>query len=466
MILLSVDYIEPRIEVIEDESTPPVKLVSSDVIGVVGTFEKGPLNQKSVITSLESLTTVFGKDKYGLTGCKSIWPAMAQGAKNFVVVRIAGAGIKEASIILQDNASKDSIIVKALTPGTWGNDILVAITAGTNEDTFKLVVIYNSKTETFDNLTLTNIGTAKSEFVALSIAEGAAAIPKAISALPLTGGNDGAAATDSDYIGTAIDGKRTGLKLLETAKVNLVICAQQYSDTVRNALITHAANLSVRDGLRTSILNPAPSLTIEDVCSLTATLDTPRAEISYPWNEYYEIPGEFIAPDGFYAGILASGGAHESPSNRVVKGILSQETELSSGDIKALTKARISPISLDYGYRIMNGVNLSTDSNWSQISIRREFDEIEAEIYESTRWVKSKNITKSIMQSVAEQIDALLQIEKDASKIYDFKPTVCDETINTPETIAARMLKTKIRIRPVFAADYIDHHIERYLGEE
>lgn len=466
MILLSVDYVEPRIEVIEDESTPPVKLVSSDVIGVVGTFEKGPLNEKNVITSLDSLTKIFGKDKHGLTGCKSIWSAMAQGAKNFVVVRIGGTGIKEASITLQDSNSKDSINVKALTPGTWGNSILIAVTTGTNADTFKLVVIYNGKTETFDNLNLANVGTVKSEFVTLVIATGAAAIPKAVSALPLTGGNDGATAADSDYIGTITDGKRTGLKLLETEKVNLVICAQQYSDTIRNALITHAANLSVRDGLRTSILNPAPSLTVENVSNLTTTLDTPRAELSYPWNEYYEIPGEFIAPDGFYAGVLASGGAHESPSNRVVNGILSQEIELSSGDIKALTKVRISPISLDSGYRVMNGINLSTDSNWSQTSVRREFDEIESEIYESTRWVKSKNITKSVMQAIAEQIDALLQIKKADEKIYDFKPTVCDETINTPETIAARMLKTKVRVRPVFAADYVDHHIERYLGGE
>ncbi len=465
MILLSVDYIEPRIEIIEDEGTPPVQLVSSDVIGVVGTFEKGPLNEKKIITSFDSLTKIFGKDKTGLTGCKSIWPAMAQGAKNFVVVRIAGAGIKEASFTLKDSTSNDSVTVKALTPGTWGNEILVAVAAGTNANTFKLVVIYGGKTETFDNLTLDSIGAVNSEFVTLTLAAGASAIPKALSAVPLTGGNDGATATDSDYIGTIVDGKRTGLKLLETENVNVIICAQQYSDVVRNALITHAMNLSVRDGLRTAVLNPPPSLDIDAVCALTQNLDSMRAEFSYPWNEYTDIAGQYIAPDGFYAGVLVSGGAHESPSNRIVNGIVSQEIELTSGDIKALTKARISPIAPDSGYRVMNGVNLSTDTNWSQISIRREFDEIETEIYVSTRWVKSKNITTSIMQAVAEQIDAILQIKKDDGKIYDFKPTVCDESINTPETMAARMLKTKVRIRPVFAADYVDHHIERYLGE-
>lgn len=463
---MSVDYIEPRIEVIEDESTPPVKLISSNVIGVVGTFEKGPLNEKKTITSYDSLIKTFGKDKTSLTGCKSILSAMAQGAKEFVVIRIGGSSIKAASTILKDSTDKASVIITALNEGTWGNDILVAIVAGTSDGTFKLVVIYGSKTETFDNLTLSNVININSDYITAAVSSGAAAIPKNISAVPLTGGDDGISTVDSDYIGTITDGKRTGLKLMETANANIILCAQQYSDIIRNALITHCMNAKVRDGLRVPILNPPKGLCVDDVCKLTANLDTERGILSYPWNEFTDIPGQFIAPDGFYAGVLATGGAQESPSNKIINSIVSQEIEIGSDDIKTLTKAKISPIAPDSGYRIMNGLNLSTDLNWSQISIRREFDEIDMEVYESTRWVKSKNITKKIMQSVAEQIDALLEISKKDEKIYDFKPTVCDETNNTPETMAARILKTKIRVRPVFAADYVDHHIERYLGEE
>ncbi len=462
---MSVDYIEPRIEVIEDESTPSVTLVTSDVIGVVGTFEKGPLNEKKTITSLDSLVKTFGNDKAGLTGCKSILPAMAQGAKNFVVIRIGGSTVKAASITLKDSSDKDSIIVTAANEGTWGNDILVAVANGTANNTFKLIVIYGGKTETFDNLTLSNIGTVSSDYVIISLVSGAVAIPKNISAVPLTSGNDGASTTDEDYIGSIVNGKRTGLKLMETVNANIILCAQQSSDIIRNALVTHCMNAIVRDGLRISVLNPTKGLDVDKVCELTANLDTARGILTYPWNEFTDIPGQFIAPDGFYAGVLATGGAHESPSNKVVNGIVSQEIELSGGDVKTLTKARISPILPDSGFRIMNGVTLSSDSSSNQTNIRREFDEIEMEIYQSTRWVKSKNITKKIMQAVAEQIDAALQIRKDDEKIYDFKPTVCDDTINTPETMAARMLKTKIKVRPVFAADYVDHHIERYLGD-
>jgi hypothetical protein len=51
-------------------------------------------------------------------------------------------------------------------------------------------------------------------------------------------------------------------------------------------------------------------------------------------------------------------------------------------------------------------------------------------------------------------------------EIYDFKPTVCDTSNNTPESIAERILNTHVRVRPIYAADFIDHSIERLLGDK
>jgi phage tail sheath protein FI len=95
------------------------------------------------------------------------------------------------------------------------------------------------------------------------------------------------------------------------------------------------------------------------------------------------------------------------------------------------------------------------------------------EVYDSTQWAKSENMTSpddpeaiNLMTAVATQIDSILESKKTARKIYAYKPTVCDETNNTPESMAARILNTRIRVRPTYPADYIDHSIQKIIGNE
>lgn len=467
---MGLEYIFPRVAIDESNAGPrPVQGVSMSTIGLVGTFCKGPVNTPITIGSLDKLVEVFGGYKKELTGYKSALAAFSQGANDFKVVRVGSATIKEASVKLKSAADADVVDVKALTPGTWGNDIKVSVVAGTANGTFKLIVIFFSKTEEFDNLTLDNLATVQSKYVSVSKLDGAAAIPKNIAAVSLTAGDDGAVTADTDYVGAvAADGKRSGLKVLETVKANIIIAAQQTSSTIRNALITHCANMTPGYGLRIAVLNPDKGMTTEAATALTAALDNMRGILSYPWNELADIPGEYIAPDGFYAGRLAALNSNQSPSNKLINGIVSQERTFTDADIKALTLARISPITLEEGrgFRIRNGVTLSSDPAWSQISIRRVFDELEMIIYDGTQWAKSEDNTPELREAMATQIDSVLAVFKQQRKIYDYKPTVCDDTNNTPETIAARILNTKISVRPIYAADFIDHSIQRLLGNE
>jgi len=463
------EYIVPRVEIIEVDSTPSTPSgVSLSTIGVVGTFEKGPLNQITTIGSFPKLVEIFGGYNKDLTGYKSVLAAMTQGANDFRIVRIGGATIKEASLKLKDSADSDVVEIKALTPGTWGNAVKVAVVAGSAADTFKLIVVYGTKTEEFDDLTLANISTIKSKYITAAKEAEAATLPKNIAATPLVGGDNGAETQDTDYVGSVIDGKRTGLKLLETARVPIVLCAQQHSDTIRNALIAHAANMTVAYGLRIPILNFPQGTDPDAAAALMANIDSKRGVLAYPWNEHFEMPGEFIASDGFYAGRLAALNSNQSPSNKKIEGIISQDIDFDDADIKVLTLARISPITPEpnRGFRIKNGVSISSEPSWNQTNIRRVFDEVEMEVYDSTQWVKSENNTPENRDALATQIDLILENKKKQRKIYDYKPTVCDDTNNTPETIAARILNTRIRVRPTFAADFVDHSIERYIGNE
>lgn len=317
-------------------------------------------------------------------------------------------------------------------------------------------------------MTLDNVADqVASQFVTAAKAPGATAIPANISATPLTGGDDGTTTVDDDYVG-AIDGNgnRSGLKVLETVSCAIVICAQQYSATIRNALLAHCANMGLEIGLRVAVLNTNKGLSPDQAVADVGAMDSMRGILTYPWVELSDLAGELIAPDGVYAGRLASIGANESPSNKQINGINSTERFLAGADLKTLTLGRISPISLDgnRGFRIRNGLTLSSDPAWSQTNIRRFFDELEMEIYDATQWAKSENNTPKLRQAIADQIDNILVVKKQQGKCYDFKPTICDDTNNTPETIQARILNTLIRVRPNYAADYIDHYIQRLVN--
>lgn len=147
---MTLEYIYPRVAVDESDVGPrPTSGVSLSDIGVVGTFSKGPVNKPVTIGSLDQLVSTFGEYKNGLTGYISVLGAMAQGAKSFKVVRIGGASIASASKTLLDGTSNNSVVVTAKSPGSWGNDITVAVAAGTQGGTFKLIITLGSQQETF-----------------------------------------------------------------------------------------------------------------------------------------------------------------------------------------------------------------------------------------------------------------------------------------------------------------------------
>lgn len=467
---MTLEYIIPRVAIDESDVGPrPTPSVSLARIGVVGTFSRGPVNEPILIGSLDQLISYFGEHKTGLTGYLSILGAMAQGANDFYVVRMGGVSIASAAKTLQDATPVNSVVVTAKTPGSWGNDITVAVAAGTTAGTFKLIVTYGSQQETFDNLTLDNVGAIASQFVTAAKAVEAVAIPANIAATPLAGGDDGAVTEDADYVGTIdANGNRSGLKVLDTVRCAIVICAQQYSATIRNGLLTHCANTDIEFGLRVAVLNTAEELTPTQALAETAAMDSMRGILAYPWVELTDQAGELAAPDGVYAGRLSVLAAAQSPSNKEITGINKMERFLAGSELKALTQARISPISLveGRGFRIRNGVTLASDPAWAQTNIRRQFDKLEMEINTATQWAISENNTPKLREAIAAQIDNYLVGKKQQDEIYDFKPTICDDTNNTPETIQARILNTTVRVRPLYAADYIDHRIQRLVGNE
>ncbi|MDF2568624.1 MAG: hypothetical protein K0R55_228 [Sporomusa sp.] len=465
------EFIVPGMQIDEsDVGTRSTNQLSLSGIGIVGTFQKGPVNTPTTIGDETAYTKMFGTDQTGLTGPKSVKGCFAQGANDLRIVRIVGAGAASAVLTLQDNAStpEDSIVVTATSPGTWGNSLKatvkvngsgvdITVTDGDSLDSFKGI-------NSLDSLPITK------NLVTISKAAEATKLPAVTADEPLTGGNDGAAVTDAEYIGTITpSGKRSGLKALEPIQCGLALCAQQYSAIIHQALITWAENCDIEEGLRIPILNSAPTLGIDAACVQTVTLDTAdgRGITTYPWVTPEDETNDdiVVAPDGYYAGRLAVLNPCQSPSNKQILGIRKLERDFTYAEVKVLTLARISPITLvpNRGFRIRNGVTLSSDTAWGQTNIRRQQDKMEMELYHAMQWAISENHDQALWDAISTQADAYLRTQQNLGFIMGFLPTLCNSQTNPDENILARILTFVVRWKPLYAADFIIMKMKREL---
>jgi len=295
-------------------------------------------------------------------------------------------------------------------------------------------------------------------------------LPAIVADKALSGGNDGAAVTINDYIGEITSsGKRTGLKILETNQCGIAVCAQQANPMIWQALIEWAEGCSVEEGLRIPILNSAKGLSVDAALAQTVTLDTDdgRGIFTYPWvTSDDETDDEvFIAPDGYYAGRLAVLNPCQSPSNKQILGIRKLENDYTYADVKVLTQARISPITLipNRGFRIRNGVTLSSDTAYGQTNIRRQQDKMEMEIYNSIQWAISEPHDSATWNKISAQVDAYLRTQQTSGFIYGWLPTLCNNQTNPDENIINRILTFIVRWKPLYAADFIVMKMQRKL---
>ena len=103
---MTLTYTYPRVAIAEARAKPRATNIGSlSRIGVCGTFSKGPTTP-TAISTIDEMEAIFGADDVDLTGPKFLMAAMAQGANDFLVVRVTPTG--------QDGATQDSDYTAAL----------------------------------------------------------------------------------------------------------------------------------------------------------------------------------------------------------------------------------------------------------------------------------------------------------------------------------------------------------------
>lgn len=119
------EFIVPSVMIDEsDVGVRPTDQLSLAGIGLVGTFERGPVNVVTTIGDEEQLVKTFGSYVKGLTGYLSAVTALRQGANDLKIVRIAGKGAVKATASI--TKTKETLLtITAINEGVWGNEITV-----------------------------------------------------------------------------------------------------------------------------------------------------------------------------------------------------------------------------------------------------------------------------------------------------------------------------------------------------
>ncbi len=212
--------------------------LSTANLGLGNTFTKGPVNQRTFISSEDSLTAIFGKPTPNSQGWYAAREYLRRGNQLWVVRVGADANLEYAEVDALDNASAATMTFTAITKGSDFNGFTLVLTAGTS--TGRKITIEDADgipVEAFDNITkancAANINGISKYLTVTNITSGSPGEP-INQEVSLAGGSDGIIGLgDSDIVGTTTGAVRTGLKLFanpEAVDINL-LCSPGFAST-------------------------------------------------------------------------------------------------------------------------------------------------------------------------------------------------------------------------------------------
>lgn len=302
------------------------------ILGVVLVAHKGPINEVTEIVSPTELVSTFGLPT--TQGMIASMLFLRESSRLYVV------RVEDGTADYSDNnltvALTNILTVKALTKGTWGDDIdIITVLAEDGDVSHVNLQVYYKDVMVEE---WTNIGSfveaeaIDSEWVTFEEAAGSPAWPAAWTgeyrSYALTGGASGTAVTAADFVGTLAvppGTPATGLHLFdnpEDVELDLVACPGESDPDVVTALLSLARDTR-QDCM--ALIDPPDNLTRSEAKDWinglyaggpAAILDTRFGTASYPWHYYedeYNTAGIYIAPSGPLAAVIASSEADNNP---------------------------------------------------------------------------------------------------------------------------------------------------------
>jgi len=353
---------------------PPQNLalngVPTNVVGLVGTASWGPVNQPVIISNMSDYARNFGpilQRKYDMGTILAT--AVQQGASNFRCVRATDGTEAAASLTL----SNTNFQMTALYPGTLGNQITVALTAGSKVGTWRFTLgLPGQSPEVFDNIGgggsqfWTNLAAAitygtgpqrgPSQLVTAQ-AGGTSLQPTTLSTNFTTGtpGSDGTSNVSAATLVGQDATPRRGVYALRGQGCSIAALADA-DDPTQWTLQT---GFGLTEGCYMILTGPA-SDSIANAVSIknAAGLDSYASKLMFGdwiwWNDQTNGTLRLVSPQGFVAGRLANLSPEQSSLNKPLYAVVGSQrsgtpgsginTSYSAAELQALLQAGIDVI--------------------------------------------------------------------------------------------------------------------------
>ena len=173
--------------------TPP----PSNIEFIAGTAQGGQLLTRYSISDKATAITLFKGGEL----LDAVIERLDAGSSMIYAVRI-GPAVK-ASLTLQDDSSNDVLVLEAVEPGAWWNDVAVEISSAAGDVTIEITNPETEETFDFTSTTLQGLTDAINNgqsLVDASIVQGASATPSDAVTATLSGGDDGESLTTQDIM--------------------------------------------------------------------------------------------------------------------------------------------------------------------------------------------------------------------------------------------------------------------------
>lgn len=373
---------------------PPARTPPTDtsMFFVVGPSEKGPTTP-TLVRSMNEFINIFGaRQTYSY-----LWDAMdcyfREGGSEAYVSRVVGPAPVSATYTLQDSTPANTLHVTAQSPGSWGNDLEVAVIAGDSGGQYKIQI---SDVDTSEVLEVSGDLTTKQDAITWSLGSsyvtitdvGTGNVPALTANHALLGGTDDHTNIVESNWTTALDLFSKALGPGQVAMPGRTTLAAQQN------LLQHA-----NDNNRCALIDQADSGSVATLVSAAVSLRSyPNdrfGELHAPWAIVPGVIGgtaRTVPWSAIQAGIIARNDAQGLSPNIAAAGITYGQSLYSIGlsqpafsddDRETLNEAGVNIARelfggiMMYGYRTVVDPNL--DPNWIEFSNSRLYMAIAAD---------------------------------------------------------------------------------------
>lgn len=453
---------------------PPPRSAPSDTGTwfITGIAEKGPVEPK-LIQSMNEFIAMFGiRVSYGiLWDCADVF--FREGGRRLYVSRVVGPAAVYASRNLLDGSAAISLVVTAIGPGDWANDVDVAVVAGGAGGTFVLVLREAGvEVERSPDLLDTAAAVAWSQGSAyVRITQGASVNDPAVAAAALlTGGNDDRASITETHWKLALD------KFVKTLGPGQVSAPGRTTTQAHTDLLAHCNTMGLTRVAYIDLPDTGVKGTLITAAAAQRGLNARFGGAFAPW---HKVPGvspgttRTVPKSAVMAGITARNDIGLS-ANVAVAGEMGEsvytvalsQPEWTDTDRTELNNAGVNVTRniyggfRNYGFRtLVDGV---ADPNWVLLGGSRLVMEITSKgdgILERFTFDEIDGRGRLFGRLYGDLV-AMLQPYFEDDSLYGLVPEDAynvdvGQQVNTPTTIANHELHAVVAIRPSDMAEWV-----------